>query len=126
MFYLPFVALLTVALVQEPASTPQPPAVVQSNNALMIVCDAEPSKFILLDSEGKWLSSVREAKLNYTLQAPPTIECTMYEGAFKPKNPKMKTWSITEIKSVSSEDFYGYIDALQEDPFAIKKMLTKK
>lgn len=126
MFSLPFLALVAVTLIQEPATAQQPTVAVPNTNALMIVCDAEPSKFILLDSEGKWISSVREAKLNYTLQSPPTVDCVMYEGSFKPKNPKTKTWTIVELKSVSSEDFFGYIDALQDDPLAIKKMATKK
>ncbi len=124
MFSLPVVALLALSFVQEAAAPPPTPA--PNNNALLIVCDAEPSKFILLDSEGKWLSSVREAKLNYSLQQPPTIDCVMYEGPFKPNKPKTKVWTIVELKSVSSEEFYGFIESLQEDPFAIKKMAEKK
>lgn len=117
------IMLLAVALIQEPAAQVQPQP---NNNVLLIVCDAEPSKFILLDSEGKWLSNVREAKINYTLLAQPTIDCVMYEGPFKPKKPKTKTWNIVELKSVSSEVFYSYVDSLQDDPLAIRKMLNNK
>lgn len=124
MFKIPVMLMLAFALLQEPTTTqPQPQA---NNNVLLIVCDAEPSKFILLDSDGKWLSSVREAKINYTLLAQPTIDCVMYDGPFKPSKPKTKTWNIIELKSVSSEEFYGYVDSLQDDPLAIKKMLSKK
>lgn len=124
MFSLPVIALIALSIVQE-AGAPAPTVAPANNNALLIVCDAEPSKFILLDSEGKWLSSVREAKLNYTLQAPPTIDCVMYEGPFKPAKPKNKIWNIVELKSVSTDEFYSFIDALQEDPYAIKKMIKK-
>lgn len=123
MFYVTAVTMLALAFIQDPAPTAQQPQA--NNNVLLIVCDAEPSKFILLDSDGKWLANVREAKINYSLLAQPTIDCVMYEGPFKPTKPKTKTWNIVELKSVSSEEFYNYVDSLQDDPSAIKKMLSK-
>lgn len=93
--------------------------------ALVIVCDANPNQMIILDSNGKWLSSVRNVEFKIDINNSATITCIMWNGPIRPTNPKIETWQLSQLKSVAENDFKSIVDSLQKDPEAIHNMLMK-
>lgn len=90
-------------------------------SAFVIICDSKPNQIIVLDSTGEWLPTVRQAYIAIEIGKPSTIVCSMWSGQFKPTNIASKTWSLSQIKTVSVTQFQIYIDKLQIDPLAIAK-----
>lgn len=97
-----------------------------SGSILVIVCDSNPEKWLVLDSDGKWIHAVRsiEVKLEIGKSTPRAI-CTMWSGPIRPTNPEIKTWDLSQLKTVSPTEFDQMVDSVQSDPEAIKKRLSK-
>jgi hypothetical protein len=111
--------------------TSQPQAIPRLDNQtsgsiLVIVCDSNPEKWLVLDSDGKWIHAVRsiEVKLEIGKSTPKAI-CTMWSGPIRPTNPEIKTWDLSQLKTVSPVEFDQMVDSVQSDPEAIKKRLSK-
>lgn len=92
-------------------------------SVFLIVCDAKPGQVIVLDQNGKWISSVKGVEIKFDVGKSPTITCVIYEGLFRPSNPQTKTWVLAQMKTVASSEFQKMVDSLQTDPEAIKSML---
>ncbi len=140
-----FVVFATVAMAQPPVVDPpaaktkaKPPAPTNpdtgsdndqtpkaSGNVFVIVCDAKPGQMIVLDGDGKWVPSVKGIEIKFDVGQSPTLTCTIYEGQFKPSRPQMKSWTISQMKTVSNAEFQRMVDSLQTDPEAIKSMLKE-
>lgn len=97
-----------------------------SGSILVIVCDSNPEKWLVLDSDGKWIHSVRSIELKLEIgKSTPKAICTMWSGPIKPTNPEVKTWDLSQFKSVGAAEFDQMVDSVQGDPEAIKKRLSK-
>jgi hypothetical protein len=108
---------------QEPAA-PDTPAV-SEDSVFVIVCDAKPSQWLVLDSTGKWVSGVRSVEVTLTIgSATPTVKGTLWSGPIKPKNPQVKTWKLVQLKSVTEAEFQEMLDSLQTDSDAIRRRVT--
>lgn len=93
-------------------------------SAFIIVCDSSPNQVIVLDSQGKWLPTVRSAKVEIEIGKPASITCVMWSGQFKPSNPETRTWTLSQMKSVNAQQFQTYVDQLQTNPNAIAQGMT--
>jgi hypothetical protein len=98
---------------------------VSAGGVFAIVCDSQPGKMLVLDSSGKWLSSVKSVEMRLEPGQPALVTCVMYEGTLKPSKPQIKSWTLSQIKSVSAAEFQQMVDAVQSNPEAIKEMLKK-
>jgi len=96
-----------------------------SMSAFVIVCDSQPSKMLVLDSTGKWMSTVKSVDVKVEIGQPATITCTLYEGYLKPTKPQVRTWQLAQMKTVTATEFQQMVDAIQSNPDAIKDMLKK-
>lgn len=116
----------TGVIPSQPQSIPRLDGQQVSGAILVIVCDSNPEQILVLDSDGKWIPSVQsiEVKLEIGRSTPKAI-CTMWSGPLKPKNPEVKIWNLSQLKSVSASEFEQMVDSVQTDPEAIKKRLTK-
>jgi hypothetical protein len=92
-------------------------------SAFLIVCDAQPARVILLDANGKWVPTVKSVEIKFDLGGVNTITCVLYEGPLKPTAPIIKTWVLSQMKSVTAVEFQKMIDSLQSSPEAIKTSL---
>lgn len=91
-------------------------------NAFIIICDTSPGKTIVLDENGKWLHRVKE--LDIRLESNTLMmKCVMYEGPYKPSAPEIKSWRLSQVKSVSEQEFQTMINALQTDYDAVKRLI---
>lgn len=134
---LPLVALLIVGLAygQETTENELPrlddgnttaAAPAAANSVFIICCDAKPGQILVLDSTGKWLSTVRDAEIKFTIgETVPTVKCTMWSGPFKPTNPEVRNWTLAQLKSVTATEFQQMVDSLQSDPEAIRRRVTQ-
>jgi hypothetical protein len=119
----------TLGSPQDP--TPEKPAEKRTEapaspgEAYVIVCDSNPSRVIVLDSQGKWISGVRTVEIKFEITQPATLQCLVYEGSIKPTKPPIKTWKLAQLKSVPTAEFQKMIDELQENPDGIRSMLKK-
>lgn len=94
-------------------------------SVFLLICESNPEQLCVLDSSGSWISDVRSAKINFTIgSTKPQIECTMWAGPFKPSSPRVSTWDLIQIKSVSQEKFQTVIDSLQNDSAAVRKLIS--
>lgn len=117
------VAAIGLVHAQEP-DTPAPP--VANDSVFIIVCDAQPSQVLVLDSNGKWLSSVRTIEMTLVIgDTSPKVKGTMWSGPIKPKTPIVKTWTLAQLKSVTEEEFTEMVDSLQGDPDAIRRRVAE-
>lgn len=94
-------------------------------SVFLIVCDANPDKIIVLNGQGKWIPTVKEAMIKFQTGIKPKITCMMYSGFYKPTNPEVKVWQIAQLKSVTPVEFQQMIDSLQKDPESIKKAIPQ-
>lgn len=115
-------------LAQEPATTEPAgtiPRLDGGKSVFMIVCDASPDKYIVLDQDGKWLPNVKQAQVRFDLGKAPMMTCTMYSGVYVPTNPEVKMWRLAQIRSVSTAEFQRTIDSLQSNPSLTKPTETQ-
>ncbi len=91
----------------------------------MVACDSDPNKVILLDQNGRWLSTVKSVEMKFDIGQPITVTCMMYEGVIKPSKPQIKSWQLVQLKTVPVAEFNQMLDTLQSDAEAIKSMLSK-
>lgn len=108
---------------QPPATTP--PVTVKkeetkTESVFVVVCDGKPGQMVVLDSNGKWIPNVKNIEIKLEVGQPATITCVIYEGVLKPSNPPVKTWSLSQMKTMSNSEFQKLVDSLQTDPSAIK------
>ena len=91
----------------------------------LLLCESDPQLMCVLDADGIWISNVRSAKIDFVIGlAKPQIECTMWSGPFKPTKPKVTSWDLLQVKSVTKDKFQTVVDSLQTDSAAVKKMIT--
>jgi hypothetical protein len=88
-----------------------------------IICDAEPSKFIILDQDGQWVPDVHSAVFTFEPNKTAEITCTIWVGPYKPTKPTEKTWKLEQMMTVPKDQFSKYVDELQADPKAVAKTL---
>jgi hypothetical protein len=96
-----------------------------TNDAFVIACDSNPSQVIVLDAQGKWISGVRNVEIKFDIGQPASLQCQVYEGSLKPTKPLIRSWKLTQIKTVNSVEFQQMIDELQHNPDGIKSLLRK-
>lgn len=100
--------------------------VAPTNSVFIIVCDAKPGQILVLDSTGTWLSTVRDAKIEFIIgENTPKVTCTMWSGPLKPTKPDVKSWDLAQLKSVTDAEFQKMVDSLQVDPEAIRRRVTE-
>ena len=110
---------------QEPATTKPAdtiPRLDGGKSVFMIVCDESPDKYIVLDQDGKWLPTVKNAQIRFDLGKAPMMTCTMYSGIYVPTNPDVKMWRLAQMRSVSMAEFQRTIDSLQSNPSLTNKL----
>ena len=88
-----------------------------------VVCDGKPGQMIILDSNGKWVPNVKNIEIKAEIGNQAVITCTIYEGVLKPTRPNVKSWTLSQMKTVTNSEFQKLVDSLQSDPEAIKSML---
>jgi hypothetical protein len=100
----------------------------QEDPVFVIVCDAKPGRWLVLDSTGKWISAVQIVDLGPISigDTTPKITCTMWSGPIKPNNPIIKTWNLAQLKSVTEPEFQEMLDSLQADPDAIRRRVEEE
>ena len=86
----------------------------------MMWCDTQPGRVIVLDTTGKWLSTVESVEIKFEIDGQATIACTMHEGFVKTTKPVVKSFTILKIRTLPAPDFQKLVDDLQTDPNAIK------
>ncbi len=89
--------------------------------AYLVVCDSDPSKIIVLDVTGKWLSEVKTASIVIKIGSPATLRCELYSGSIRPSRPNIMNWDLAQVQSVTNADFQSMIDNLQTDPTYVKR-----
>lgn len=105
---------------------PDAPEAADNTEVFVIVCDAKPSQWLVLDSTGKWIPSVRAVDVTLTIgDNAPKATCTMWSGPIRPKNPIVKNWTLAQLKSVTEEEFSEMLDSLQDDPEAIRRRIAE-
>ena len=120
-----------IPVAEAPIQAPVPAApdktpVATENSVFIIICDEKPGQAFVLDSTGKWLSTVRDVTISFTIgQKVPSVICTLWSGPFKPSNPEVKAFELMQLKSVTNAEFQSMIDALQTDPDAISRQITE-
>lgn len=97
---------------------------IENQSVFILMCDASPEKVIVLDTSGRWISKAREIEIKLGGGGMAAVKCVMYEGAYKPRNPLVKTWKLGQISTVSENRFQEMIDNLQNDPEAVKKLIN--
>lgn len=110
---------------QEPATTKPAetiPRLDGGKSVFMIICDASPDRYIVLDQDGKWLPNVKNAHIRFDLGKAPVMTCTMYSGVYEPTNPEVKMWRLAQMRSVSTTEFQRTIDSLQSNPSLTNKL----
>ncbi len=88
-------------------------------SAFVIVCDSAPGKVIVLDKDGKWISTTKAVDVRFIIGHEATISVVIYEGIVKPSKPEIRVWHLAQLKSVSALEFQKMVDNLQTDPTAI-------
>lgn len=96
-----------------------------AGSAFLVSCESQPNKVIVLDSTGKWVSTVKSIEIKFDIGAPATLVCVCYEGNFKPTKPQVKSWNLVQIKTVGAAEFQQMVDAVQGNPDAFKDMLKR-
>jgi len=109
------------AIVNTPAITINSAA---AASVFCIICDSEPSKFIILNQDGQWIPDVQSAIFAFESNKTAEITCIIWVGPYKPTKPTTKTWSLDQIMTVSKDVFDKYVDDLQKDPGAVAKSLA--
>jgi hypothetical protein len=117
---------VTTPRAQEPLEDELPPVSTPvnatTNTAFVILCDENPSQIIVLDSNGAWMPGVRTAAISVEIGKPVAkIVCTLWDGPFRPTNPQTMNLQLSQIKSVSVDEFQDYVDKLQNDPMAVAR-----
>lgn len=91
--------------------------------AFLLICDTTPSKVIILDETGKWLHRAKEIEVKVD-GSTSTIKCTLYEGHYRPSSPEIKSFRLSQVKTVSETEFQTMINNLQTDPDAVRKSMA--
>lgn len=86
-----------------------------SIKVLIMVNGTDPSKVLVYDEQGKWLAGIREVKIDLTIGEGITAKCTSWKGVMRPKSPKVKTYPVKEVRSVSATEFEEKLDELQSE-----------
>ena len=108
-----------------PTATPKSTPKIESEFVYIIVCDAKPDQILLLNNNGVWLQTVRSVDIKFSIDIPPTVTCTMWSGPYRPTNPEVKIWGLSQIKSVNITEFQDMVDSLQSDPEAIRRRVVE-
>lgn len=108
-----------------PTTTPKPTPEMGKEFVYIIVCDAKPDQILLLNNSGVWLQTVRSVDIKFSIDIPPTVTCTMWAGPYRPTNPEVKVWGLSQIKSVNITEFQDMVDSLQTDPEAIRRRVAE-
>lgn len=115
--------------VSEEVGKPAAPTVVAApvTGVYVVTDETNPGKIIVLDTNGKWLPTVREIRQETTLITGqnPTVVCVMYEGTYRPTQPSVKTWQLMQSKTVTSHEFQRLVDDLQTNPDALKSTIKR-
>lgn len=107
-----------------PKELPKIEPKVENGSAFLIVCDAQPNKVLVLDSNGKWIPNVKGIELKLDIGAGSVVvSCTIYDGIVKPSKPQIRIFTVTQMKTTNAVEFQQLIDDLQSNPDAIKNFL---
>lgn len=124
------IAQLPQTQAQAEKKNPAKPAAVDvellepTSKAFIVTCDSQPSKTIVLDSDGKWISNVKSVEVKFDIGGSGgIITCVMYDGLIRPTKPTVKSWILGQMKTVPAAEFQQLIDNLQVDPEAVKAFL---
>lgn len=100
---------------QTPVTQPvvEPAPIENKKVVLLMVNEMAPDQIIVFDTEGKWFDTAREISININVGTGMITGTVLsWKGTLKPKNPKVTTVVVKEIKSVSEEDFANKLDSL--------------
>lgn len=111
--FLSFVAIATTA--QEPiAEVPEAPHA-NPPSILVLINEAQPTQAIVYDTNGKWLSDIREIKIDIDLVGAGIMaDCVLWKGVLRPATPKTMKAPVKEIKSISAEMFAERLSKLND------------
>lgn len=88
-------------------------------SVVLIINSENNSQILVLDNGGTWLSDVREVKVSITigaaiLQQKPSVECVMYRGFIRPKNPEIQVFDLESILLADEKEFEEIVNKLHE------------
>ena len=121
--------IVTVSATDAQVPTPVPtpvPGTITKDSVFIIICDEKPGQVFVIDSAGKWLSTIRDVTISFSIgQKIPSVVCTLWSGPFKPTNPEIKTFELVQLKSVTNNEFQSMIDASETDPEVISHQVVE-